>query len=323
MIGEVSGGRGVLVRVATWNLENLFRPGGAAGPGSEAEYETKLVALAATIGQLKPDVLGVQEVGSTDALADLVAKLGGDWHTELADPDRRGIRVGLLSRLPLSEVQQSAGYLDGLQPVQVDDDGTTITTMSRPALRARIDVAATPVDVVCCHLKSKLLSFPGGRFFTSDEDERARFAVYALGRRAAEAATIRGIATQLLNGQGQQRAVVVLGDLNDTERSATTAMLNGPGGSEMGTPGFDRPDQGDATRLWNLAPAIPAERRFTRTYRGRPEMIDHILVSRALLDGLGNVDTIDVGAGSVNDTPGDRAGDPASDHRPVITDLTL
>lgn len=311
-----------MVRVATWNLENLFRPVGAASPRSEAEYEAKLAALAATIGHLAPDLLGVQEVGSPEALADLVIKLGGDWHTELADPDRRGIRVGLLSRLPLSEVAQTAGYLGGLQSVQVDDDGTAIATMSRPALRARIDVAGTPVDVVCCHLKSKLLSFPGGRFSTSDEDERARFAVYALGRRAAEAATVRGIATQLLNGQGQQHALVVLGDLNDTEHSATTTLLNGPGGSEIGTPGSDRPDKGDATRLWNLAPVIPAERRFSRTYRGRPEMIDHILVSHALLDGLGVVDTFDVGAGSVNDTPGDRGGDPASDHRPVIADLT-
>ena len=48
----------------------------AAGQSSEAEYEAKLVALAATIGQLNPDVLGVQEVGGPEALADLVAKLG-------------------------------------------------------------------------------------------------------------------------------------------------------------------------------------------------------------------------------------------------------
>jgi hypothetical protein len=68
--------------------------------------------------------------------------------------------------------------------------------MGRPALHARVDAAGTTVEVVCCHLKSKLLTFPGGRFSTSDEDERARYAVYALGRRAAEAATVRGIATR-------------------------------------------------------------------------------------------------------------------------------
>lgn len=98
-------------------------------------------------------------------------------------------------------------------------------------------------------------------------------------------------------------------------------LINGPGGSEIGTAGFDRPDRGDATRLWNLAPAIPAERRFSRTYRGRRELIDHILISHALLAGLGDVDTLDIGATSVTDTPSARAGEPASDHRPVLADL--
>ncbi len=82
-----------MVTVGTWNLENLFRPGSDAGPDSDAVYEAKLMALAETITTLAPDVLAVQEVGEPDALADLVDRLGGAWHTALADPDGRGIRV--------------------------------------------------------------------------------------------------------------------------------------------------------------------------------------------------------------------------------------
>lgn len=85
--------------------------------------------------------------------------------------------------------------------------------MSRPLLRARVDVDGTAVTLVTCHLKSKLLTYPGGRFSPRNEDERARYAVYALHRRAAEAATVRAHATRLLDGQGQDRAVIVLGDL--------------------------------------------------------------------------------------------------------------
>jgi len=33
--------------------------------------------------------------------------------------DGRGIRVGFVSRLPLGEVEQVDGFLDGLPPVQV------------------------------------------------------------------------------------------------------------------------------------------------------------------------------------------------------------
>jgi hypothetical protein len=53
------------------------------------------------------------------------------------------------------------------------------------------------------------------------------------------------------------QAVVVLGDLNDEPEAATTQLLQGPPGSEIGTAGYDRPDQGDGQRLWNLAARIP------------------------------------------------------------------
>lgn len=50
---------------------------------------------------------------------------------------------------------------------------------------------------------------------------------------------------------------MVLGDLSDVPEAATTQILHGPPGSEIGTAGLDRPDLGDARRLWNLAPRIP------------------------------------------------------------------
>lgn len=81
-----------MVTVGTWNLENLFGPGSEAGPDSDAVYGAKLTALAETITTLAPDVLAVQEVGEPEALADLVDRFGGTWHTALAEPDGRGIR---------------------------------------------------------------------------------------------------------------------------------------------------------------------------------------------------------------------------------------
>ena len=47
--------------------------------------------------------------------------------------------------------------------------------------------------------------------------------------------------------------MIVLGDLNDEVEAATTQILNGPTGSEIGTGGFNQPDHGDRQRLWNLA----------------------------------------------------------------------
>jgi endonuclease/exonuclease/phosphatase family metal-dependent hydrolase len=141
-----------------------------------------------------------------------------------------------------------SAFPEALSPVQVDDEGTTLDAMPRGALRARVTADGHELDLVTCHLKSKLLSLPGG-FTPSGEGERAHFGAHALGRRAAEAVTVRAFADALLDGLGTERAIAVLGDLNDEPLAATTQVLLGPPGSEFDTGGFDRPDGGDAMRL--------------------------------------------------------------------------
>jgi predicted extracellular nuclease len=126
--------------------------------------------------------------------------------------------------------------------------------------------------------------------------------------------TVRAYANELLDGKGSERAVIVLGDLNDEVQAATTQILLGPPGSEIGTVGFERPDQGDASRLWNLAPLIPEERRFSRRFRGRGELIDHLLVSHVLVQRVEEADTGPGEPPSITENPTERRDEPASDH---------
>ncbi|WP_406404424.1 endonuclease/exonuclease/phosphatase family protein [Streptomyces sp. NBC_00879] len=311
--------------LGTWNLENLYLPGGPFGPSDKASFEAKLAALAETVTALDPGLLGVQEVGDPQALADLTSVLGGTWHTALSEhADSRGIRVGFLSRHPLTVIADTAAFPGQLLAVQSDDHADPVARMGRGALAVRIEPDQGPELVAAvCHLKSKLLSYPGGRFQPRDEGERARYGAYALFRRAAEATTLRALADTLLDGRGKERAVVVLGDLNDEEGAATTQLLQGPPGSEIGTPGFDRPDKGDAHRLWNVAPLIPQDRRFSRIHSGRPELIDHILVSHRLLDEVESAGTGLSGTAtpqplpSVDESPAERREAAGSDHAPV------
>jgi hypothetical protein len=96
--------------------------------------------------------------------------------------------------------------------VQVDDQATTTTALSRPSLQITVTTATgREVQLISCRFKFKLLGFPHG-FTPDDEDQRARYATYALDRRAAEAATVRIRANELLDGHGQDRPVIVLGD---------------------------------------------------------------------------------------------------------------
>jgi endonuclease/exonuclease/phosphatase family metal-dependent hydrolase len=188
--------------------------------------------------------------------------------------------------------------------------------------RGAVEITVQPeggstIRLVTTHLKSKLLTFPGERFQPSDEGERARFAAYALYRRAAEAATLRVWATTAL---ATGDPLVLCGDLNDTVQAATTQLLLGPPGSEIKTAGFDHPDKGDAQRLWNLAPLMPAG-QDSRINNGRKELIDHILVSAALVKPLMSVTAeaiIDQPLPSVTQDPTVRKNEPSSDHAPVV-----
>lgn len=318
--------------VGTWNVENLFRPGGPFGPKDAATYDAKLAALADTITSTAPDVLAVQEVGDPAALDDLVKLLPGEWHTHLSGhfEDDHPIRVGFLSRLPLTVLADVSMFPAALGSVQVDDAGTVRSAMGRGALAVRVEPApGQRLVLVACHLKSKLLGFPPGpngkpRFNPHDEGERARYAGYALFRRAAEAVAVRGLADELLDGQGRTRPVAVLGDLNDEPQAATTQILLGPPGSELGTAGAGVPDKGDARRLWNLAPLIPEAERFTRVFHGRGELIDHILVSQALLERVHEVRVVGAAAlPSVTDGPPAGRPDRGSDHSPVLAHVTF
>ncbi|WP_309096977.1 endonuclease/exonuclease/phosphatase family protein [Streptomyces sp.] len=307
--------------LGTWNLENLYRPGGPYGPRDEAAYETKLAALAAVITELDPVLLGVQEVGDPEALKDLAGMLGDDWHVALSEhADGRGIRVGFLSRAEPTVLADTTGFPAPLRPVQVDDSGATVAAAGRGVLA--VEVGDEPLRVAVCHLKSKLLSYPDGRFHPRDEGERARYGAYALYRRAAEATALRALADELLDGDGRGRDVAVLGDLNDEVQAATTQILLGPPGSEIGTPGRDRPDRGDAARLWDVAPLIPAGQRWSRVNSGRRELIDHVLLSHRLVRRASAAGTGLPGEGppalpSVGPDPGERRGAPGSDHAPV------
>jgi len=306
----------VTLTVATWNLENLFLPGSESGPPDEETFERKLAALAATITEIAPDVLAVQEVGDAPALDELRIRLEGEWHTALSpDADDRGIRVGFLSRLPFGETERIRAFPAGTDPVRLQDDGTTTMQMGRGALRVRVDFDGTKVDLVTAHLKSKLLSYPNGRFSPRDEDERARYAGYALALRTAEAITLRHRATALL---AEKRTVVVLGDLNDEPLAATTQILLGPPGSEFNTGGFSQPDKGDPQRLWNIAPKLPENRAYSRVFNGRPELIDHILISHELALRLESADTGSTDLPSVGTDPRTRLASEGSDHAPVI-----
>lgn len=315
----------------SWNVENLFDVGAEDGPETEAELAAKIESLRAVIDAQRPHVLGLQEIGSESVLERLQAALTQPLpYRAVAEPDERGIRVAFISRLEIRDPTQIRALPAELLPVQVGDEPPgperppTMSQMGRAALRVTVGVGGRDVFVVNAHMKSKLLTFPGG-FTPVDEDQRARFGAYALYRRASEAATIRTHLNGLLAGGGRDVPAILLGDMNDEPDAATTSILNGPPGSEIGSEGFGRPDRGDGDRMWNTANLIPQSRRFTRLYRGRRELLDHIFVSHFLVSGSRIMEvttvTAETGMPSIEDDPDVRVGEPGSDHAAVVATM--
>jgi predicted extracellular nuclease len=233
----------------------------------------------------------------------------------------------VLSRHPLLPVADTATFAPPLRPIQGDDTAATVDAMGRGVLAVDVQMTGGPtVTMVVCHLKSKLLSYPAPpgrtRFNPHSEGERARFGAYALYRRAAEAVTARAAVDTLLADAG--RNLVLVGDLNDQPQAATTQILYGPPGSQLGTGGFDHPDKGDAVRLWNLASLIPEAERFSRVYEGQPELIDHIMVNHPLVTQVADVHGLhDRPLRSIGANPAERRDAKDSDHSPIVAHLNL
>jgi endonuclease/exonuclease/phosphatase family metal-dependent hydrolase len=328
--------------VMTWNVENLFRPEDDAATEEQERYELKLSLIAGLINLRGPDVVALQEVGGVGPLQDLQQALDGTYPHRIISlfPDSRGIRVAFLSALPLDEPSEDIVDFPSGPALDVNDLTATggsepITRMSRGALRIRVTKDGLTLDVITAHLKSKLLTFPrpGGSSFTPrNEGERAQAAGVALLKREAEAVTLRLRINSFLEGNGHL-PLLLLGDFNDVPEAQTSLILNGPPGSEIGTPGFNRPDVGDDARLFNLAPIIPEARRFSRKHHGRGELIDQIFASEEMLPfeqnnhrRLPDVDSLIDFAGelpSIGDNPDARAQAVMPDHAPVIASFDL
>jgi endonuclease/exonuclease/phosphatase family metal-dependent hydrolase len=328
--------------VATWNVENLFRPPAAATEEDRERYALKLELLAATIQQINPDVIALQEVGGLEPLSDLQQHLPA-YEAAAASlfPDDRGIRVAFLSKRPIIATEHIVDFPPGpaLQINGLTSNGTIvpIVRMGRGALRIQVRHLGVDINLINVHFKSKLLSFPrpngGSSFVPRDENERAQVAGIALMRRSAEAATVRMRANELLVANNTT-PLIVLGDFNDVPEAQTSLLMAGPPGSELRTPGFARPDAGDDARLFGIAPILPPDRNYSRKHRGRGELLDQIYASAELLpldaqnrrrEPLSADCFVDFAGelSSITEDPNERRAEMAPDHAPVSATFEL
>ena len=216
-------------RIMTWNLQNLLGVGHDSGPGTAAQLEAKITSLAAVVDRARPHVLAVQEVGTAEVMEQFASprSRGSCRTSHSAGPTVAASGSGSVRRGVIREPTDVVSFPPGLLPVQTGDDPAgsagppTMDGMGRGALQITVTANKRDLRLVTCHLKSKLLSYPGGRFFPLSEDERARFGAYALNRRSSEATTVREWMNRTIAHRGVDEPFVLLGDMNDEVEAAT------------------------------------------------------------------------------------------------------
>jgi endonuclease/exonuclease/phosphatase family metal-dependent hydrolase len=338
----------------TWNVENLFPPGvkvSAQKTVTQEDYDAKLAYLAEKILDIQPDVLALQEIGGKDvndtrSIDDLQARLNGQYPNQLlsSHPDGRHIRVGFLSKLAFLSHANIVDLAPG-ELASIPDwwPNPPIIYLGRGALQIEVEPAAgIRIRLITAHLKSKLITYPGGRFSPKDEDERARGTGLALLRRAAEATAVRVHLNSVMQPAATTHTIV-LGDFNDEPHAATTQMLLGPEDADASSD-----DKLDHTRLYNLVDSIPLRgdethnkwllaegERFSRISNGRREQIDHLMVSKSLLGSgaelrqdhwkVAEVRSLvsSILNENVTGSPVDRVGKARPDHAPVYARFQL
>jgi endonuclease/exonuclease/phosphatase family metal-dependent hydrolase len=210
------------VRIATYNVRNLFTAADACVLGVPARTARENRALVGTIAALGADVLLLQEVGSIEALAAVNDALDAPYpFLEVPESNSsRGIHLGILSR----EAFELASFGDRLL---TDENGATLyeyeteaaaaadaptpLKIQRDLMRADVQLAGgAELSIFNVHLKSK----------TNREWRRLAADVI----RSAECRLLAEVIEDHLE-RFPQCATLLVGDFNDTRGSAAVAPL--------------------------------------------------------------------------------------------------
>lgn len=268
---------GVEVKIATYNVENLFDmnydgteyeeyiPNGDWGWTDEM-YRAKLHNTATVIREIGADIIGLQEIESETALKDLKAEINrqGFYYPYYAFAKTRNsaVNVALLSRYPIQSALKHPINYSGKY---------------RDILEAKIIIDGKPLRIFVNHWKSK----------SGPESERIACAKRLL---------------QRLNELPKDDPYILVGDFNSHYEEHKTFLksrkLNNTDGitginhilhtiDEEGNPITYEALKNTQGSRYNLWYDLDKEKRWSHQFRGHGEGLDNIIIPHALADGIG------------------------------------
>jgi len=301
--------------IASYNLENF----------SAESADDKLTKLAdAIVTNLKsPDIIGLTEMqdndgekdtGTTDAaksyekLTAKITELGGPvyQYTDIAPENNQdggapggNIRVGFLyktDKVTLTPgmkgtATEAVGFSEGtltLNPGRIDPTNPAFASSRKP-LAAQFEFNGEKVIVVVNHFNSKGGDQP---LFGKNQPPVLKSEI----QRLQIASIVNGFVKDI-KAKDEQANVVLLGDFNDFEFSKTLDVLKGK-------------------ELTNMVDTVPFAERYSYTYQGNSQVLDHILVSNNMAAKT-KAEIVHINSSFTE------ADGRASDHDPLLIQTTI
>ncbi|MBD3176540.1 MAG: hypothetical protein GF320_15275 [Armatimonadia bacterium] len=316
-------------RIATFNLQNLEKPRKPSPAHFDEDawrlavqaYDRHLEAVRGTLTRIRADVLAVQEVMDE---GDFESLIGGTEYAQFARSP--------IDRSPGIERQQVILSRYDIRQVELHRQETRVSWVhankgvaqavhwNRPIVEVTVDLPSIgPTAFLALHLKSKRPSDVQhlGRGHGGTWPSLAAHAegmVLSSLKRVGQALELRRRVDELFRTHHSAR-IVVMGDFNDSLDSVPLDVVRG---NYVGARNPELWDQ----ELYPVELSLPREKQYTLIHSGTPVMIDHILISRALLEYFES-------ATILNETIRDHlaihphgAYFPDSDHAPVVMELT-
>lgn len=334
------------LRIATFNVENLGKP---AEEG--ASFAERVRLLRPQLFRLRADILCLQEVDgqrqatrkdrTLQALDELLEETPyaafhrGTTFSRTTGGVRDKHNLVVLSRFPLSEHRQIFHDLvappryrlatAGADEPGADESGAgqedaAEVEWDRGVLyaAARLPCGRT-LHVLNLHLRAPRASFlpghkMGGGTWKTMSGWAEGFFLAAV-KRAGQALEVRLFVDRLFDRE-ESPLIVVCGDFNADVHEVPVRTIRG-----------DEEDAGNPHLI--LRTLVPVERsladsrRFSVVHHGRPQMLDHVLVSRPLLGWYRGVEIHNEALGDELITSQAVRGSPESYHAPVVAEFIL
>lgn len=270
---------------ATFNLENLdFLD-------DITEFNKRIVTLKRHIVRTKADILLLQEIHSQDgtfaALDKLLKGTEFEFYNRVSTYAEDGKPLSQRNLLILSkyEIVESKQYLHTIidppvyKMVTGESKEPMPITWERPTLYAKVDVNGLVFHIFNVHFKSKLPTPIKGetrdRFSWLSSAGWAEGAFVSSMKRLGQALELRVILDSIFDEE-ENAKVLVGGDFNSDLYDFPVEAITGR------TENTGNPNLNPRVMI-PCELSVPESTRFSLIYRGKGEMIDHILMSQELV----------------------------------------